>query len=234
MSTYSPCFTQSSPGKPAVRDDSTDWQRAGKHFRPDQRRARSFNGAGRARQDCHTRLDCRSGSYHELQRLNGTLGLEQFSADSGVDPMRVPESRSSLDPTENMMTSMIDVVFLLLIFFLVAAAGRRSESKLPVDLGPVASAGGAATASAEKEEVWIRAATQGDGLTTWTINDTEYRTIREVRDVLAQLAELQRDMPVILDIGPEVPAEDLVAVYDSCRDVGLDSVNFNLAKVDDE
>lgn len=148
--------------------------------------------------------------------------------------MRVPESRSNLDPTENMMTSMIDVVFLLLIFFLVAAAGRRTEAKLPVDLGAGSIGGGVATAPAETEEVWIRAVTGSDRRTTWTINDTEYRTTREVRDVLTQLADLQRDMPVILDIGPEVPAEDLVEVYDACRQVGLDSVSFNLAKVSDE
>jgi biopolymer transport protein ExbD len=148
--------------------------------------------------------------------------------------MRLPESRSNLDPTENMMTSMIDVVFLLLIFFLVAAAGRRSEAKLPVELSAGGSGGVALAPPATTEEVWIRATTGANGATTWTINETEYATTREVRDVLTQLAELQPDMPVILDIGPEVPAGDLVEVYDACRAAGLEAINFNLKKVTDE
>lgn len=149
--------------------------------------------------------------------------------------MRVPESRSNLDPSENMMTSMIDVVFLLLIFFLVVAAGRRSEAKLPVELGSGSTGGVPLAAPATTEEVWIRAASNTlAGTTTWTINETEYGTPREVRDVLKQLADLQPDMPVILDIGPEVPAGDLVEVYDACRAAGLEAINFNLKKVSDE
>ncbi len=52
--------------------------------------------------------------------------------------MRVPQSNLHRSPVGANMTPMIDVVFLLIIFFLVSSHLARQENHLPVDL-PTAS-----------------------------------------------------------------------------------------------
>ena len=48
----------------------------------------------------------------------------------------------------------------------------------------------------------------------------------EVRDVLATVAAVRSDLPVVLDIAAQVPLGDVIDVYDQCRVVGLEKVQF--------
>ena len=130
--------------------------------------------------------------------------------------------------SENMMTSMIDVVFLLLIFFVCAAAGNVYELLLPTEL----SASGAVEAirpvekQAPVDEIWIHLSVGDDGRTIMQLNGTEYRSFDELRQVLATLAEIVPDNPVILDIAPDVVAGTMVQVYDTCRAARFQSIHF--------
>jgi biopolymer transport protein ExbD len=143
--------------------------------------------------------------------------------------MRVPSSTRRQDISENMMTSMIDVVFLLLIFFVCAAAGNVYEMLLPTDLAT--SGGTAATASVvppkPMDEVWVYLSVARTGETVMVLNGTEYGTFDELRQVLTALAQVAPENPVILDIADDVEAGEMVKVYDTCRAAGFQSIHFN-------
>ena len=78
----------------------------------------------------------------------------------------------------------------------------------------------------------------------WEINGEQYGNLTHaddladvegdgnVEDVLQAIKGLKADLPVILDVAPAVPMEDVIDVYDLCRKVGLQRVQF-AASVDD-
>ena len=141
--------------------------------------------------------------------------------------MRAPRIRNSISTADTPMTSMIDVVFLLLIFFLCAAASQRAEQILPAELtaGAIASTQ-PLTPKERLDEVWVRLTHAAPGGTEMTINGTTYAQWSELHAVLQTLAEIEPRSPVILDIAPEVPAGDVVQVWDLCRSVGLSAIHF--------
>lgn len=143
--------------------------------------------------------------------------------------MKVPTSRTHSDISENMMTSMIDVVFLLLIFFVVAAAGNIYELLLPTDLAASGSVASNIPVEQPKpvDEVWIFLSVGEQGQTVMKINGTEYDSFAALKGVLLALAEVAPESPVILDISPDVEAGEMVRVYDTCRAAKFQSISFN-------
>ncbi len=150
--------------------------------------------------------------------------------------MRIPSthSRSDRSRDNDVMTPMIDIVVLLLIFFVVAAAGQVHESLLPTEL--TAAGGIEASEPLDRDpwivEVWLKLRTTNEGQTVIDMNGTEYADVKQLAAPLDELAQLSADSPVILDIGPEVPMQDVIAVYDLSRAAGFESVNF-AAKAED-
>ncbi|HTI51901.1 MAG TPA: biopolymer transporter ExbD [Planctomycetaceae bacterium] len=143
--------------------------------------------------------------------------------------MRVPSHHARGDISENMMTSMIDVVFLLLIFFVCAAAGNVYELLLPTDL---AAAGGIeSVVPIERpepvDEIWVYLTADPIGRTKMQLNGTEYASFDALRQVLRSLADVAPEAPVILDIAPEVEAAEMIRVYDTCRAADFRTINFN-------
>ena len=65
-----------------------------------------------------------------------------------------------------------------------------------------------------------------EGRTRWQINDVNYTQLAEVHAVLAKIKALKADLPVILDVDAPVPMENVIDVYDLCRAVGLERVQF--------
>lgn len=126
------------------------------------------------------------------------------------------------------MTPMIDVVFQLLVFFVVAATGHVAESLLPTELPPA----GATTSLVERtereswaDEVFVRLTRDGEQ-TIADLNGTLYRDLGRLTQVLAALAEVSRDNPIILEIDDAVPLGDVIRVYDACRAAGFESISF--------
>ncbi len=124
------------------------------------------------------------------------------------------------------MTPMIDVVFLLLIFFVCTSVGQIRESLLPAELA------GGSIASAEPVEqldplgdIWIGLKREGDA-TLFELNSIEHRDWVALKSVLMELAEVAPEMPVILDTAADVPFGDVIAVYDTCRAAGFDQIDF--------
>ncbi len=145
--------------------------------------------------------------------------------------MRIPSSHShSLrDRDQQVMTPMIDVVFLLLIFFVCAAAGQVRESVLPTEM--TASGNVESSEPVEQDpwivEVWLTLQTDETGQTVIGMSGgRQFPNVEALTEPLTTLAELTPENPVILDIGPNVPMRDVIAVYDLCRRVGFESINF--------
>ncbi|MEX0701140.1 MAG: biopolymer transporter ExbD [Planctomycetales bacterium] len=144
--------------------------------------------------------------------------------------MRLPSLHGRREVrADQAMTSMIDVVFLLLIFFVCASIGRIPEKLLPTEL-----AAGAVSAPVEAEpppeiprqEYWLRLVRTEAGRTEFEINGSRYGSFVALRPVLAQLGELAGSDPLILDIGPQVPAEDLIRTYDTSLAAGFTAIHF--------
>lgn len=144
--------------------------------------------------------------------------------------MRVPSahSRSTNNRDNEVMTPMIDVVFLLLIFFVVAAAGQVPELVLPTEMTSAGSVESEVPVEQDPwiVEVWIALRSQEAGHTVIDMNGRQFSDVDDLREPLSTLAALTPENPVILDIGPQVPMRDMIAVYDLCRGVGFESVNL--------
>ena len=131
-------------------------------------------------------------------------------------------------PIEIMMTPMIDVIFLLLIFFLTTSSFAVIEKLLPGAISQVAPASGSAPAppdlDAEPEEQVVLKATFENEQTRWSLGTMMFADSALLRERLVSLGRASRDIPLILDPAPEVPIGDVVLVYDQARQVGLTRV----------
>ena len=124
------------------------------------------------------------------------------------------------DPTVD-LTSLIDVVFLLLIFFMVSTTFER-ESVLKVDLPE-------ASAVAEREELpdSLELIIDAQGrmyLNDQRLIDSEERTIRAA---IEQLAGDNRDLPMILRADRETPHHFVVTAMDVAAQLGF--LNLSIA-----
>jgi biopolymer transport protein ExbD len=148
--------------------------------------------------------------------------------------MRIPVSHQhSREHDDSFMTPMIDVVFLLLIFFVCASVGQIRESTLAT---PLAAGSIEAVDTVESPrplgEVWVRLARRGAGegvVTTAEVNNQLYEDWDRLRGTLRELASVAPEIPVILDIGQSVPVGDFVDIYDTCRSAGFDNIQFATA-----
>ena len=135
------------------------------------------------------------------------------------------EGRERLDVK---MTPMIDVIFLLLIFFVCTASFQMLEETLPTNLALPGNM--SAQTPPEKEfedldELVVEVRWLGNR-PAWRINRRDYTSLDEVRGVLAAVAKVKIDLPLILDIQGDVHLENAIDVYDLCRQVGLKKIQF--------
>ena len=142
--------------------------------------------------------------------------------------MRLPlQHRDGRRPLEVKMTPMIDVIFLLLIFFVCTASFQAAEESLPTSLSLPGT-----TADVEIEQEWedleeiVVKIVWRDGRPGWQINQRDLEQLGEVRAVLEAAAAVKTDLPVILDVDGKVPIEDVIDVYDVCRQIGLVRIQF--------
>jgi len=141
--------------------------------------------------------------------------------------MRVPTHHDDRRQTDIAMTPMIDVVFQLLIFFICTASFQLSEELLPTSLAVTrgSSRPDALEIEPDLERIVVRAERAG-GRTRWTINERLCQSLSEVEQMLRAVAEIERGLPVILDVAGEVPLGDMIDVYDVCRLVGFEKIQF--------
>jgi biopolymer transport protein ExbD len=143
--------------------------------------------------------------------------------------MRIPSvhQHSERVSASSSMTPMIDVVFLLLVFFVCAAIGQKHEGMLATELGAGAEASPLDPETPPPLDVIkIRLRQDAQDHTVMTLNGREYRDFEELRLTLIETAELAPDIPVVLDIAPNVPFGEMIAVYDTCRAADFEEINI--------
>ena len=147
--------------------------------------------------------------------------------------MRLPgHERDQHGRLDVKMTPMIDVIFLLLIFFVCTASFRPPERVLPTRLslpGTIQSDAQLDPDLEDLDEIVVEVLWRnidGRWRAQWQINDEDYTSLTDVGAVLLTAKELKNDLPVILDVEPDVPMKDVIDVYDLCREVGLGKVQF--------
>jgi biopolymer transport protein ExbD len=127
------------------------------------------------------------------------------------------------------MTPMIDVVFLLLIFFLWTSSFEQPEFDLPSALAePPAGLSEDQPSDAPPpaiDELVVTIA--GDpAAPRLALNGNPLASVEVLADRLAEVVALGAQPPVIVDPLPEMPMDVVIEVYDLARGVGLDRVLF--------
>ncbi len=128
------------------------------------------------------------------------------------------------------MTPMIDVVFLLLVFFVWSASFQVAEQLLP---SQIRSASGTAAPRPDDppppeddfDRIVVRVRSQ-TGRLSWTVNAQPARDLADLRTRLVTIAEIKRDVPVILHPDPDVALGHVIDVYDITRLIGFEQIQF--------
>ncbi|NOZ41282.1 MAG: biopolymer transporter ExbD [Planctomycetes bacterium] len=142
--------------------------------------------------------------------------------------MRVPHSSTMQRDFSVSMTPMIDVVFLLLIFFVCTASFQIPEAILPSPLelsGTTAATMPPELAEPELERVLIAIAQHGEKILL-TVNGQNCPTLTRLSELLEALAGVESTLPILLDIAGETPLGTAIDVYDRCRLAGFAKIQF--------
>lgn len=148
--------------------------------------------------------------------------------------MRLPSHlnrRSSLD--SETMTPMIDVVFLLLVFFVCASIGQTPDQLLPAALDPGTTTPQITTEDTTPEpwdhqQVRVRVGNPAAGSSEPAVqlNEQPLSGMLELKSRLNRLAEADPLSLVILDIGDQVPVQHFISVYDLCQALKFQKISF--------
>ena len=126
------------------------------------------------------------------------------------------------------MTPMIDVVFLLLVFFVWTASFQTIEQILPSELSSqIGNQSQALTPPPIKdfEDIVITISFDGQSA-AWTLNKQPINRINEIQKRLSAIANVNAAAPVILHPQPNVPLEFVIQSYDAAKLSGFTKVAF--------
>lgn len=142
---------------------------------------------------------------------------------------RADRSRSGMDGES--MTPMIDVVFLLLVFFVCAAIGQEPESILPAEIGRGTLESDVVDVMEPDDlpldPIQVRLQNRpGRSELAIRLNDQPVASAKELTDRLKTLAELQVQAPVVLDVADDVSVQQFIAIYDLCQSLDFPSIAF--------
>ena len=126
------------------------------------------------------------------------------------------------------MTPMIDIVFLLLVFFVCVATDQVVEMSLPTELA----SGSVDAQQTEPTESWVTEVRlrlfQGpeNSRSLIEMNGRIFTSFEEFFPTLKALSEISRDSPILLDVDDDVPLGEVVQLYDACRSAEFELINF--------
>ena len=128
------------------------------------------------------------------------------------------------------MTPMIDVVFLLLVFFVCASVGQLPDLLLPAELGPGVTAPVEPLSDPEIPEhgqvrIGLRTGETPDSVTI-QLNEQMIPTATELRRRLIKLSEIDPLTQIILDIDDGITNQLWIAIYDLCQALKFESISF--------
>ena len=126
---------------------------------------------------------------------------------------------SKKEPPEVNITPLIDVVFLLLIFFMVSTTFQR-EAELSIEL-PEAS-----NQAQENQDRRIEVAIDATGRYFVNGRPLVNRQPQTIRNALKQASQGQNDTPVVISADANTPHQAVVTVMDAARQLGLLRLTF--------
>ncbi len=132
-------------------------------------------------------------------------------------------------PIELMMTPMIDVIFLLLVFFLTTSSFQVIEQLMPSAVSDASAASGSSgdpppvPSQDAIDQVIIHLKLVG-AQPVASLNGSDLPEYSQLKQRLRALSAARADVPVIIDPAGDVPAKDVVIAYDWARQVGLSRV----------
>ncbi len=130
---------------------------------------------------------------------------------------------------DSAMTPMIDVVFLLLVFFVWTASFQVVEHVLPSEMST--QIGSDANPEVEPpppkdiDDIVIRIGWSGQS-PTWSINGDESDDLPAVEQQLKIVAGIDAGVVVILHPDPVVPLGYVIETYDVAQIAGFENVSF--------
>jgi biopolymer transport protein ExbD len=117
------------------------------------------------------------------------------------------------------LTSMIDVVFLLLIYFMVTVSATPPEADLASTLQQQSDKQSAA-GDFQPQIVFVE---RGGGGVVYRLGA---HTISERGELRRLLVELPKDSGVIVKVANDVPVESAAAALQTCKDAGFVKVSY--------
>ncbi len=149
--------------------------------------------------------------------------------------MRRPRETVQSGPTDidAAMTPMIDVVFLLLVFFVWTASFQIIEQVLPSQLVSQTGSQDAPPTEIDPEptdldNVVIRIEFDGQA-PTWILQEQPIRDIAQIREQLAAIGKVSTDVPVILWPEGTVPLQHVIAAFDAAKSTGYSKVSYAIS-----
>ncbi len=130
---------------------------------------------------------------------------------------------------DSAMTPMIDVVFLLLVFFVWTASFQIVEhvlpSKMSAQLGSDAAVEVDLPPPDDLDDVVVRIGWNGN-VPTWQVNSEPVDSLAVVEQQLKVISSIEVGVPVILHPEPTVPLGHVIQAYDVAKVAGFNQVSF--------
>lgn len=136
------------------------------------------------------------------------------------------------------MAPMIDVIFLLLIFFFVAAKWRPEENFLPFQL-PTAQAQGQQLGKPEPLIIYIEATQTGCRVQVGQLYTVQIENKEIETDLAVLMGKIEKSLrrqkrfatdPIEIICGPEVKWEHLAKIYNMFFGAGLTDITFQMVE----
>lgn len=130
---------------------------------------------------------------------------------------------------DSAMTPMIDVIFLLLVFFVATSSFRAVEKMLPSGVTQLQPAlGGQDQVDDHKlsemlDQIIVKIQSGPQGVTA-KVNGETLQAFSDLAQTFRDLAAVEADVPVIIDPDPEILSGQVVNAYDWARTAGLPRV----------
>ena len=137
--------------------------------------------------------------------------------------MLLTRQKNELAPPQLNMASMVDVVFLLLIFFMCTSSISQLENSLPSQVSQLGPGAGAESADFPPQIVRVQRVPEG---VLVMLGETPCATFERLIEELRRL-QSGADAPVLIKGQGDVPFRYMVAALDACHRAGCRRVAFS-------
>ncbi|GAB4152563.1 MAG: hypothetical protein Kow00107_03090 [Planctomycetota bacterium] len=135
-----------------------------------------------------------------------------------------------MGPVKIDLTPLIDCVFLLIIFFIVAGKFKKQESRLNAFLPKDIGIDSRSKPDPDRFFIAILCLLEGSNKFVWKVNNVEVNTrgdlVRKIKEIKDSTESLGKNIKVSIDGEPGVPFYWIIASLDACAEADLTEVLF--------